>query len=71
MTAKVKASKLKKESVTFKRAKVVKVTKAQGKLTYKLSSAKKGKKSFKKYFKLAKKTGKLTVKKGLKRGPIR
>ncbi len=43
------------------------VTKAQGKVTYKLSIAKKNKKNFKKYFKVAK-NGKITVKKGLKKG---
>ena len=41
---------------------------AQGKLTYKLVSAKNGKKSFKKYFKVDSKTGNVTVKKGLKKG---
>ena len=43
------------------------VSNAQGKVTYKLSSAKKGKKSKKKYFTVAK-SGKITVKKKLKKG---
>ena len=67
-TATVKYSKLKKKAQTIKRAKLITVSKAQGKLTYKLVSAKNGKKSFKKYFKVNAKTGKVTVKKGLKKG---
>lgn len=42
--------------------------KGKGKMTYKLSSAKKGKKSYKKHFKINTKTGRITVKKGLRRG---
>ena len=42
------------------------VSKAQGKVTYKLVSV--SKKSFKKYFSINKKKGTLTVKKGLKKG---
>ena len=67
-TAKVKRSKVKKKARTIKRAKVVTVSKAQGKLSYKLVSAKKGKKNFKKKFKINAKTGNVTVKKGLKKG---
>ena len=40
--------------------------KGQGKMTYRLSSAKKGSKSFKKYFKINKTTGKVTIKKNKK-----
>lgn len=67
-TVKVKRSKLKKKAQNIKRTKLITVSKAKGKLTYKLVSAKKGKKSFKKRFKVNAKTGKLTVKKGLKKG---
>ena len=67
-TAKVKRSKLRKKAQKIKRAKLIKVSNAQGKLNYKLVSAKKGKKSFKKYFKVNSKNGKVTVKKGLKKG---
>ena len=40
----------------------------QGSITYTLSSAKKGSKTFKKYFKINKTNGKVKVKKGLKKG---
>ena len=63
----VKYSKLKKKNQTIALKKAMTVTKAQGTVTYKLSSAKKGKKNFKKYFKVAK-NGNITVKKGLKKG---
>ena len=63
----VKFAKLKKKKRTIALKKWVSVRKAQGKVTYRLSSAKKGKKSFKKYFKVAK-NGKITIKKGLKKG---
>jgi hypothetical protein len=59
---------LKKKSQTIARAKAFTVSKAKGKLSYKLVSAKKGKKSFKKKFNINAKTGKITVKKKLKRG---
>ncbi|MCR4605656.1 MAG: hypothetical protein K5639_06610, partial [Eubacterium sp.] len=62
----IKASKLKKKNQTLKRSKIIKKTKAKGKLTYSLDSV--YKKKFKKYFKLNKKTGNLTIKKGLKKG---
>ena len=66
LTAKGKTVTVKKNAKkTFK---AVTVSKAQGKVTYALSSAKKGKKSYKKYFKVDKKNGKITVKKGLKKG---
>ncbi|MBE5957781.1 MAG: hypothetical protein E7254_02835 [Lachnospiraceae bacterium] len=64
---KIKLSKLKKKNQIIKAKKAIKVLKAQGNVTYKLSSVKKGKKNFKKYFKVAK-NGKITVKKGLKKG---
>lgn len=63
----VKFAKLKKKNQTIALKKAMTVSKAQGTVTYKLSSAKKGKKNFKKYFKVAK-NGKITVKKGLKKG---
>ena len=44
------------------------VASGQGTVSYKLISAKKGKKSFKKYFSISKSTGKITVKKKLKKG---
>lgn len=44
------------------------VSKAEGKLSYKLVSVKKGKKNFKKKISVSAKTGKVTVKKGLKKG---
>ena len=68
-TTSVKYSKLRKKAQTIKVSKLIKYNnKGQGALTYKLSSAKKGKKDFKKYFKLNAKTGKLKIKKGLKKG---
>ena len=67
-TATVKRSKVKKKAQTIKRAKAFTVSKAKGKLSYKLISAKKGKKSFKKKFKINAKTGNVTVKKGTKKG---
>ena len=63
---KVKARALKKKDVTFKRATVMKVSGAKGKVTYKIVSV--TKKKFKKKFKINKKTGKLRVKKGLGKG---
>ena len=68
-TAKVKYSKLKKKAQKLDISKVINFTnKGQGTLSYKLVSAKKGKKSFKKYFKIDAKTGKVTIKKKLKKG---
>ena len=62
----VKASKVKKKNQTIKSAEYLTVSKAQGKLTYKLAKVTKTK--FKKYFKVNASTGKITVKKGLKKG---
>ena len=67
-TVKVKRKNLKKKSLSVKRSKAITVSKSKGKLSYKLVSAKKGKKSFKKKFKVNSKTGKITAKKGLKKG---
>ena len=68
-TATIKYNKLKKKTQKLAATKVIKfVNKGQGKLSYKLVSAKKGKKNFKKYIKVNSKTGKVTVKKGLKKG---
>ena len=67
-TAKISRSKLGKKAQKIKSAKLFGVSRAQGKLTYKLASAKNGKKSFKNYFKVDSKTGNVTVKKGLKKG---
>ena len=67
-TVKVKRKALKKKAKTIKRAKAFTVSKAKGKLSYKLVSAKKGKKNFKKKFKVDAKTGKIKLKKGLKKG---
>ncbi len=71
MTAKakvvqLKAKKLKKKAQKVKIAKAVKVSGAEGKVTYKLVKVKKAK--FKKYFKVNAKNGKITVKKKLKKG---
>ena len=44
------------------------VSRAQGRLSYKLVSAKKGGKNFRKKISVNAKTGKITVKKGLKKG---
>ena len=65
---KIKYKKLKKKAKSIKRANAFAVSKAQGKLSYKLVSAKKGKKSFRKKFSVNAKTGKVTVKKRLKKG---
>ncbi len=64
----VKYSSLKKKNQTLKANKLMTISKAQGKVSYTLNSAKKGKKSYKKYFKIDKKTGKLTIKKKLPKG---
>ena len=66
-TVRVSYSKLQEKARKIKRSKAIKVQKAQGKVTYKLKSAKKSGKSYKKYFKVSKK-GKITVKKKLKKG---
>ena len=68
-TATVKYSKVKKKAQTLAVSKIMTVNpKGQGKLTYTVNSAKKGKKSFKSKFSINKTTGKLTVKKGLAKG---
>lgn len=66
---KISKKKVKKKARTLDVTKVIKFTqKGQGEKTYKLVSAKKGKKSFKKKFKINAKTGKVTVKKKTKKG---
>ena len=68
-TAKVKYKKLKKKAQSLAVSKVITFTgKAEGAVSYKLYSAKKGRKSFKKYFKINASTGKVKIKKGLKKG---
>ena len=68
-TVKIKYKKLKKRKKGIAVSKVLNFTNQVSDMkTYKLSSAKKGKKSFKKYFKIYKTTGMVTVKKGLKKG---
>ena len=63
---KIKAKKLKKKKYVIKKKKAYKISKAKGKVTYKLGKVKKAK--FKKYFKVNKKNGNITVKKKLKKG---
>ena len=65
----IKASKLKKKAVRVARRKALKITGAQGQLTYKKVGVKK--KKFAKKITVNKKTGKITVKKGLKKGTYR
>ncbi len=65
-TVKVKYKSVKKKNQTIKAAKAMKVTGAQGNLSYKLVEVTKPK--FKKYFKVNAKSGKITVKKKLKKG---
>ena len=68
-TAQVKFAKLKKKTQKLKVSKTITFrNRGQGKRSYKLSSAKKGKKNFKKYFKINKKTGQIQIKKKLKKG---
>ena len=67
-TITVKAKKLNKKNQAFAVKKAMTVSKAQGTVTYTLSTAKKGKKNFKSKFAVNKKNGKLTVKKGTKKG---
>ncbi len=61
---------LKKKAKSIARSKTLKVSNAKGKLSYRITAAKKGKskKNLKKKFKINAKTGKITVKKGLKKG---
>ncbi len=63
-TAKVKYKKLKKKAQTVARAKVITISNAEGKVTYKLLSVNKKKKSFK----INAANGVITVKKKLKKG---
>ena len=65
-TVTVKYKKVKKKNQMVKRSKAIKVSKAQGKVSYKLVSVKKAK--FKKYFKVNAKNGNITVKKKIKKG---
>lgn len=73
-TVKLKYSKLRKKAQKVKRSKAVRVSGAQGSLTFakagvcKSKFTKKQNKKYSKYFKINKKTGKLTVKKKLKKG---
>ena len=73
-TYKIKASRIKKRTVTVTRKKAIKITSYKGKLTYKKGTLKYKKLSKSKLKKLAKKfsinkkTGKITIKKGLKKG---
>ncbi len=65
----LKAVRLKKRAQTIRRKKAVAVTKAKGKVTYRLAGVSKAR--YKKYFRVAKKTGKITVRRGLKKGRYR
>ena len=68
-TVKVKYKKLRKKAQKVSRSKVINVSNAQGKVTYKLLTVKRGKSSkFKKYFKINGSNGIVTVKKKLKKG---
>ncbi|MCR5835117.1 MAG: hypothetical protein K6G88_01265 [Lachnospiraceae bacterium] len=66
-TVRIKYKSIKKKKNVIKINKAVTVNNAKGLVTYKLTSAKKGKKNFKKYFKIIKNKT-ITVKKGLKKG---
>ena len=68
-TAKVKYKKLKKKSQKLSVEKVMNVRDSVTKLSYKITSVKRGKsKKYKKYFKINSKNGTITVKKKLKKG---
>ena len=72
-TVKIKYKKLKKKTQTIPPGKAFAVSGAQGTVTYKLDSARKGSKKIKlstarKYFKITEGTGKIQVKKKLKKG---
>ena len=67
-TVKVKRKKLKKKAQKLTISKCLTISNAEGELSYKLVSAKKGKKSFKKKLSVDAKTGKIIVKKGLGKG---
>lgn len=62
----LKAKTLKKKALTVKKTKAYTVSKAKGKVTYKLAGV--TKKKFKKYFKVNASNGNITVKKKLKKG---
>ena len=65
-SAKFRAKKLKKQSQKISRSKVMSVSNAQGRVTYKLLSVSRSK--YKKYFKVNSRNGSVTVKKKLKKG---
>ena len=67
-TITLKYTNLKKKSLSVVKSKYVKVGSDQGTISYKITSAKKGTKSFKKSFSISKSSGKITVKKKLKKG---
>lgn len=68
-TAAVSYKKLQKKSQALAVSKTISFTKkGKGTITYRLSKARKGSKSYAKYFSVNKKTGKITLKKGLKKG---
>jgi len=67
-TIKVRRKNVKKKPMTIKRAKAYRVSKAKGKLSFKLVSVKKGKKNVKKKILINTKTGKVTLKRNLKKG---
>lgn len=68
----VRYRRLKKKAQKRKRARVIRFVKTgKGTKTYRLVSAKKGKKSFRKRFRINKKTGLLTIRKGLRKGLYR
>ena len=65
---KIKSKDLKKKSKSISQTKAFDIHNDVGDLSYKLVSAKNGKKSFKNKFSVNAKTGKITIKKGLKKG---
>ena len=65
-TYKLKYKKLRRKKQTVSRAKLMAVSGAQGRVTYKITSV--SKKKYKKYFKINASTGTVTVKKKLKKG---
>lgn len=65
-TVTVKYNKLKKKKQVILRKKAVVLSKAKGKVTYKLAAV--NKKKFKKYFAVNAKNGNITIRKGLKKG---
>ncbi len=74
-TVKVKAAKLKEKAVKIARKKAIKVSGAEGKVTYKkikvLKGKKKAAKKIAKKFVINKKNGRITIKKGVKKGTYR